>query len=247
MEFPLGLVGIALATVTLPGLARLYAQGSAAAFSRVLDFSLRLTVLLAVPAAVGALCFAGPITASVFGYRHFSAFDVQMAAAALAAYAPALMMFSLVKVLVPGCFARHDTRTPVRAGLVGLGANVALNALLSLSSLKLHLQAPHILLALSTGVGATLNALLLWRGLRRTGVYRPEGRWWWLLARVAIACAVMGGFLLWYAGAPEHWLLMHAGARILHCSFGILGGALAYALVLLLLGVRYRDVFASPL
>ena len=247
MEFPLGLVGIALATVTLPGLATLHAQGSVAAFSRVLDFSLRLTVLLAVPAAVGALCFAGPITASVFGYRHFSAFDVQMAAAALAAYAPALLMFSLVKVLVPGFFARHDTVTPVRAGLVGLGANIGLNALLSLTPLKTQLQAPHILLALSTGVGATLNALLLWQGLRRAGVYRPEGRWLLLLLRIGIACAVMAAFLLWFSGAPEPWLLMHAGARILHCSVGIVGGALSYALVLLLLGVRYRDVFSSPL
>jgi len=247
MEFPLGLVGIALATVTLPGLARLHTQGSAAAFSRMLDFSLRLTVLLAVPAAVGVLCFAGPITASVFGYRHFTAFDVQMAAAALAAYAPALMMFSLVKVLVPGFFARQDTQTPVRAGLVGLGVNIALNALLSLTPLKHHLQAPHILLALSTGVGTALNALLLWQGLRRTGVYRPEGRWLWLLLRITIACAVMGGFLLWFSGAPEPWLLLHAGARILRCTVGIAGGALIYALLLALLGVRYRDVFASPL
>ena len=247
MEFPLGLVGIALATVTLPGLAKLHTQGSAAGFSRVIDFSLRLTLLLAVPAAVGLLCFSGPITASVFGYRHFSAFDVQMAAAALAAYAPALMMFSLVKVLVPGFFARHDTRTPVRAGLVGLAVNVALNAVLSLTPLKTHLQAPHILLALSTGVGATLNALLLWQGLRRSGVYRPEGRWLLLLLRIAIACAVMAALLLWFSGAPEAWLLLHAGARILRCSIGIAGGALAYAVVLLMLGLRYRDVFASPL
>jgi putative peptidoglycan lipid II flippase len=247
MEFPLGLVGIALATVTLPGLAKLHTQGSPAAFSRVIDFSLRLTLLLAVPAAVGLLCFSGPITASVFGYRHFTAFDVQMAGAALAAYAPALMMFSLVKVLVPGFFARHDTVTPVRAGLVGLGVNVALNALLSLTPLKTHLQAPHILLALSTGVGATLNALLLWHGLRRAGVYQPEGRWLLLLVRIAIACVLMAAFLLWYAGAPDAWLLLHAGTRILRCSIGIAGGALAYALVLLLLGVRYRDVFASPL
>ncbi|MGA3156409.1 MAG: murein biosynthesis integral membrane protein MurJ [Steroidobacteraceae bacterium] len=247
MEFPLGLVGIALATVTLPGLAKLHTQGSVAAFSRVIDFSLRLTLLLAVPAAIGLLCFSGPITASVFGYRHFSAFDVQMAAAALAAYAPALMMFSLVKVLVPGFFARHDTGTPVRAGLVGLGVNVALNAVLSLTPLKTHLQAPHILLALSTGVGATLNALLLWQGLRRAGVYQPEGRWLLLLLRIGIACAAMAAFLLWFSGPPEAWLLLHAGARILHCSIGIAGGALAYGLVLLLLGLRYRDVFAAPL
>lgn len=247
MEFPLGLVGIALATVTLPGLAKLHTQGSVAAFSRVIDFSLRLTLLLAVPAAIGLLCFSGPITASVFGYRHFGAFDVQMAAAALAAYAPALMMFSLVKVLVPGFFARHDTGTPVRAGLVGLGVNVALNAVLSLTPLKTHLQAPHILLALSTGVGATLNALLLWRGLRRAGVYQPEGRWLLLLLRIGIASAVMAAFLLWFSGPSEAWLLLHAGTRILHCSIGIAGGALAYGLVLLLLGLRYRDVFASPL
>jgi putative peptidoglycan lipid II flippase len=247
MEFPLGLVGIALATVTLPGLAKLHTEGSAQAFSRMLDFSLRLTVLLAVPAAVGVLCFATPITASVFGYRHFSAFDVQMAAAALAAYTPALLMFSLVKVLVPGFFARHDTRTPVRAGLVGLGANIALNALLSLTPLKSHLQAPHILLALSTGLGATLNALLLWRSLRRSGIYRPDGRWPLLLLRIGIGCAVMAAFLCWFSGPNDSWVLMHAGTRILRCSIGILGGALAYALVLLVLGLRYRDVFAGRL
>jgi len=110
MEFPLGVFSIALATVILPGLSAHHATQSAARFTQTLDWALRLTVLMAAPAAVGMLFFAGPLTATIFGYGKFSPHDVRMASYALMAYSWGLLGFSLVKVLAPGYYARPPAR-----------------------------------------------------------------------------------------------------------------------------------------
>jgi putative peptidoglycan lipid II flippase len=127
MEFPLGIFGIALATVILPGLSQRHAAGERQAFSATLDWALRLVWLVATPAAVGLFLLAGPMLATLFQYGEFSEHDTRMAAWSLMAYAIGLMGFSLVKVLAPGYFARQNTRTPVRIGIVALGVNLGLN------------------------------------------------------------------------------------------------------------------------
>jgi putative peptidoglycan lipid II flippase len=246
MEFPLGVFSVALGTVILPSLSVHYADKSTKDFSNTLDWALRLTVILVMPAAVGLLAFAGPITAAVFGYRNFSAHSVQMASWALMAYSWGLMMFSLVKVLAPGYFARQDTRTPVRAGLIALAVNMAMNIGIALPAARMGFKAPHILLATSTCASSAVNAFLLWRGLVKQGVYQPSGAWARLLPRVFIACLVMGALLWWFGGTLDYWMGLHPLARLLRCAVGILAGAGAYFAVLLALGLRYRDLRTRP-
>ena len=186
MEFPLGVFSIALATVILPGLSRHHADESKEHFTATLDWALRLVILLVSPAAVAMLVFAGPLTATTFGYGAFLPRDVQMASYALMAYSWGLLGFSLVKVLAPGYFARQDTRTPVRVGLIALGCNMALNVIVVLPAHYLGFPYPHILIATSTCIAAAINTTLLWRGLVRAGVYQPRPGWGVLLARVAV-------------------------------------------------------------
>src|SRR4029079_944466 len=195
MEFPLGVFSIALATVILPGLSRHHAGDSKEHFSATLDWALKLVVLLVSPAAVAMLVFAGPLTATTFGYGAFKAHDVQMASYALMAYSWGLLGFSLVKVLAPGYFARQDTKTPVRVCLVALGVNMAMNVGVALPAVKFGFPYPHILIATSTCMSAAINTVLLWRGLVKAGVYKPHGGWGKLLSRILFANAAMGALL----------------------------------------------------
>jgi putative peptidoglycan lipid II flippase len=246
MEFPLGVFSIALGTVILPRLAAQHTQRATEQFSATLDWALRLTVLLVVPAAVGLLMFAGPITATVFGYRKFTPYDVQMASWALMAYSWGLVTFSLIKVLAPGYFARQDTRTPVRAGMIALGVNIALNIALVLPAARLGFTAPHTLLATSTCISSAVNAVLLWRGLRRQGVFQPSRAWRALLPRVLAASVAMAALLWWLSGSLAQWLAYPPTERVLRCGADIVLAAAAYFAVLLLLGMRPSDLRARP-
>ena len=122
------------------------------------------------------------------------------------AYSWGLLGFSLVKVLAPGYFARQDTRTPVRVGLIALGCNMALNVLVVLPAAHFGFPYPHILIATSTCIAAAINTTLLWRGLVRAGVYQPRPGWGVLLARIVFANAVMAALLIWLGGDISGWL-----------------------------------------
>jgi putative peptidoglycan lipid II flippase len=242
MEFPLGVFSIALATVILPGLSAHHAAQSQERFTQTLDWALRLTVLLATPASVGLLFFAGPLTATIFGYGKFDVHGVQMATWALMAYSWGLMGFSLVKVLAPGYYARQDTKRPVRIALIALGCNMGANILFVLPAAKLGFPAPHALLATSTSLSAAINTTLLWRGLVRAGVYRPSALWPRFLLRIACACVVMAGLLFWLGGDWLHWLSLPAWERALRCALSIVAAAGGYFAVLYGLGMRYGDL-----
>jgi putative peptidoglycan lipid II flippase len=242
MEFPLGVFSIALATVILPGLSANHASKSTAAFSATLDWAMRLVILLASPAAVGMLCFAGPMTAMILGYKNFDAEDVQRTSYALMAYSWGLLGFSLVKVLVPGYYARQDTRYPVRVALIALAVSTSLNLLLVVPAAKLGFAQPHILIATATCIGAAVNTTLLWRGLIRQGVLKPAAGWAAFVLRVLAANVVMGALLWWLAGDTMHWMQMSVMERILRCCGYIGLGAAVYFAVLLLLGMRQRHL-----
>jgi putative peptidoglycan lipid II flippase len=238
MEFALGVFSIALATVILPGLSTHHAQGSTERFSATLDWALRAVMLLVTPASVALLAIAGPITATIFGYGRFSDRDVQMTQYGLMAYSWGLLGFSLVTVLAPGYFARQDTRTPVRVGLIALGANVALNVGVVLPAEHYGFPVPHVLLATSTCVAAAVNTVLLWRGLRREGVYRPTPGWWPFLLRILLANLAMALLLVWLAGDLDGWLQAAPFARAMRLATAIAAGAGCYFLVLYLVGLR---------
>lgn len=242
VEFPMGVFSIALATVILPGLSSHHAGESPEKFNATLDWALRLTVIVATPAAVGLLMLSGPMIATLFGYGAFSARDVLMCSYALMAYSLGLMGFSLVKVLAPGFFARQDTKTPVKVGLIALSINMAFNLAVVVPAYLNGFPAPHALLALSTGLSAIINATLLYRGLRRQGVYAPSAYWPLLLPQVAFASAAMAGFLWWFSGDWAAWTGWRATERALQLALCVGGGAGVYFLALWLTGARLRDM-----
>ncbi|WP_025771555.1 murein biosynthesis integral membrane protein MurJ [Thioalkalivibrio sp. HK1] len=232
MEFPLGIFGIALATVILPHLSRQHARTlDPANFSNTIDWALRLVLVIATPAAVGLAILAVPIIASLFHYGAFTAHDVQMTVRSLIAFSAGLIAFVAVKVLVTGFFSRQDTRTPVRIGMVAMVANVILNLLL----MK---PLAHAGLALATTVCAFLNAGLLLRSLLAQDVYRPRPGWIALISRVFIANALLAAGLWFAQGDVARWLEMAATERALRLTLLVFGGAVVYALIMLALGLR---------
>ena len=238
VEFPLGVFGIALATVILPHLSRQHAASSPESFSDTLDWALRLVVLLATPAALGLGVLAAPILTTLFQYGQFSAHDVDMAARSLLAFAFGLVAFVSVKVLATGYFSRQDTRTPVRVGVVAMLSNIVLN-------LALVVPLAHAGLALATTLSAFLNAGLLLRGLLRRGVFRPRPGWRGFIARVAVGNLVLGAALWAARGDAAAWFEAEAIARGLRLGTVVAGGAVLYLVVMLGLGMRPRH-FAAP-
>ena len=244
LEFPLGVFAIALATVILPGLSRHHAEQAGEAFSHTLDWALRLAAVIAVPAAVGMLLLAGPMIATLFNYGAFGGDDVRMARLSLMAYSLGLVAFTMVKVLAPGFYSRQDTKTPVRIGIIAMVSNIVLNAAIVLPMVRLGVPGPHAGLALATGLAAAINATLLYRGLRRAGVYRPRPGWGRLGLQLLIANAVLAGVVILLAGDLESWLAASWQARGLRLGYCIVAGAGAYALTLAATGLRPRHLAA---
>lgn len=231
MEFPQGVLGVALATVILPNLSRRHAADDSRAFSRTLDWGLRTTLLLGAPAAVGLAVLAGPMIATLFLSERFDLHDVSMARLSLMAYSVGLLAFILIKVLAPGYYARQDTKTPVKIGLIAMGVNMLFNLLLIFP-----LQ--HAGLALATSLSAFINAALLFRGLRKQGVYLPDRGWPGLWLKVVLASAGMAAVVLWGAPPLEEWHAVSVWMRAAWLGTWIAVGALTYFLLLILMGIR---------
>jgi putative peptidoglycan lipid II flippase len=228
VEFPLGVLGIAIATVILPMLSSHHARESADSFSATIDWALRGVLLVGVPAAVALLLLAEPLLATIFYGGEFDAEDVAMAGASLTAFAPGLLGFILVKILVPGFYSRQDPRTPVRIAVKALALGMVLNVLFVVGLLATGFAAPHVGLAAATTLSSLVNAGMLYRGLRATGVYRPRPGWAALFRRVGAATAVMTGFLVGLLILAGDWLALSAAARVLWLAGAVLGGASIY-------------------
>jgi putative peptidoglycan lipid II flippase len=246
MEFPLGLFGIALATVTLPYLSRQYANDSHAAFSATLDWSLKLVVLIAVPAAVGLIILAEPLVTTIYFGGVFAEEQVRMTVLALQAFSIGLVGFSFVKILAPAYFAREDTRTPVRFGLIALVVNFVLSV-----SLAWYLTAQgslnaHAGLALAVSVAAILNAALLYRGLIRSSVLHHSSGWMSFLLQVFAANIVMGIVLSTLNRELAWWLEAVIPDRVYWLAISISAGAATYFVVLLALGLRPSKLGIRP-
>jgi putative peptidoglycan lipid II flippase len=242
VEFPMGVFSIALATVILPGLASHHSGNEPEKFNATLDWALRLTLTVVVPAAIGLLMLSVPLIATIFGYGAFTHRDVLMCGYALMAYSVGLVGFSMVKVLAPGYFARQDTKTPVKVGLIALSVNMGFNLAVVVPAFRLGFPIPHILLAVSTGLAALVNSSLLFRGLRRDGIYRPSPAWRKLLPRIALASVAMAAFLWWISGDWDAWTGWSAPRRAVWLGISVIGGAAVYFGVLGLAGMRPRDL-----
>lgn len=234
MEFPTGMLGVALGTVLLPSLSKYYSSESNEQYSRLLDWGLRLTLLLALPAAVALAVLAVPLISTLFHYGEFGLEDVFMTRQALIAYSVGLVGLILVKVLAPGFYARQNIRTPVKIAVFTLVATQLMN-LAFIGMLK------HAGLALAIGLGACLNAGLLFYKLRRHRIYSPQPGWPAFAAKLALGLLAMAA-ALWGAMGSDAWWL---AARGQYRAAGLVGivclGAGVYFATLWLLGFRLRD------
>lgn len=231
MEFPTGILGVALGTILLPSLAKHHSNNATEEYSRLLDWGLRLSLLLALPSAAALAVLSGPLIATLFQYGKFGPHDLEMTRQALIAYSIGLLGLIQVKILAPGFYARQNVRTPVKIAVISLLATQAMNLLFIW-----HLR--HAGLALAIGLGSCINAALLYRGLRKQGIYTPQPGWPAFGGKIVLAtlgmCAV-----LWYATSwAGPFTLGGLAERALKLALIILPGTLTYFAILLALGIR---------
>ncbi len=240
MELPLGVFGVAMGTVLLPNLAREHANASVEGFSATLDWALRWALLIGTPATIGLLMLAGPILTTLFYGGAFTDQDVVMARLSLMAYALGLLGFILVKVLAPGFYARQDTRTPVKIGIVAMVSNMVMNVAFVVPMLINDVPGAHAGLALATSLSAFINSGLLFRTLRRQGFYRARSGWPAMLARVFVANGLMAAVLYFGAADLAQWMQWDAGTRAWRLVGWVVAGLATYILALLASGLRPR-------
>lgn len=240
-ELPLGVFGIAVATVILPNLSRQHASASGAAFAATLDWALRMIVLIAVPAALALMVLAKPILVTLFFYGKTNANDVAMSVFSLQAYAIGLLAFMLIKVLAPGFYARQDMKTPVRIGVIAMVSNMVLNIILVVPFHYLwHIG--HVGLALATSLAAFLNAGMLFSQLRRQGIFQPRAGWFRFVLQLLAANGLMVAVLLGLGSVWSDWMAYVWWERVGYLALVCGAGALVYAGGLLAAGVRIGDL-----
>ena len=257
LEFPLGVFGIALGTVILPTLARHHVNTNRAGFSKSLDWGLRATLIIILPAMLGLMLLALPLVSTIFQYGKFTAEAARMTALSVFGLSFGLPAFALVKTVLPAFYARQDTRTPVRAGLASMVANMVFN--IALLALLVALWVPeearqdgvmatlarvpglHFALGIASALSSYLNLVLLWRWLRRADVFDLQPGWTRFLVRLLLANLAMG-LALWFGlqVAPD-FTVVDKWQRIGWLGALVGGGALVYAVAMLVLGFRPRD------
>lgn len=238
LEFPLGVLGIAIATVILPTLSQQHAKNSSEKFNQTLNWALRLVAIITIPACIGLFIMAGPILSSLFEYGKFTASDTYLSSLSLMAYMLGLPALIAIKILAPGYYARQDTRTPVRIGIIAMASNMVMNLLFVVPLVMYDYEAPHVGLALATSLSAYINAILLYNGLRNTGIFTPQAGWLAWLFRIVIASTAMAAVIIWLnpdAIQWSQWLLIE---RLEHLAVIIFAAAFAYFAMLWLQGLR---------
>lgn len=240
VEFPLGIFGVALGTVILPRLSQEHAGQTTSAFNATLDWALRLVLLISVPAALGLTMLAVPIIATLFQRGSFVGQDTLAASLALGAYAVLLVGLMMVKILLPGYFSRQDTRTPMKYAVITMLANMGFSVVAVL--LLFGTPVAHVGLAMATGLGQSLNAVLLYRGLRSAGVYTPRQGWRRHRRQVGLAALLMVAVLYYPASQPGWWLEASMLQRAGGLTLCVVLGAVAYGLGLWLTRFPWRSL-----
>ena len=234
MEMPAGLLGVAISTILLSSLSRYHAEKNSAEYSRTLDWGLRMTIMLTLPAALALGLIAVPLLATFFQGGIFGAHDVMMTRNALVGYSVGLIGMLLVKVLAPAFYAKQDIRTPVKIGIFTLIATQLMN-------LVFIPMFQHAGLALAIGLGSCVNSGILFYLLRKRGSYQPEPGWGKFTLKIMLALFALG-LTLWFGmGSEQHWVNMHGWPRVWNLAWLVASGVLVYFATLALLGFRIRD------
>lgn len=241
-ELPLGVIGIAIATVILPSLSRQRFSKDPAEYSRTMDWALRILLLIGVPAALALIILAKPILSTLFLYgTEFGQADLVMSTLSLRAYASGLVAFMLIKVLAPGYYALEDMKTPVRIGIIAMGLNMLFNLVL-VSWLHFTYQIGHVGLAAATSLSAYINAILLYRGLIKKGSYKPTTEWRLFLPRIALASALMAFVLYYMQHIWSGWFDWSAFERVGYLTLICIAGLASYFIGIFALGFRFRHL-----
>ena len=232
MLFPLGVFGVALATVVMPHLAKKFADKSAAAYASTMDWAIQSVLLLGIPAAIGLMMLSGPLITSLFNYGKFNQLAVLMSQRSLVAYALGVPFMMLVKVLAAGFYARQNIRTPVKVAVVALMVNLLFNFVL-IASLQ------HAGLALASSIAAFVNSMLLWTLLIKYKIVSLKKSWWLFLFRCIIANSLMAVLIYILTAAQSVWFAWHWQQRCWHLLAIVLVAAIFYFAVLSLLGLKF--------
>ncbi|WP_342752038.1 murein biosynthesis integral membrane protein MurJ [Vibrio sp. DW001] len=235
LEFPLGLFGIAIATVILPALSRNHVDAHSIGFKNTMDWGVRMVVLLGLPAMLGLMLLAKPMLMVLFMRGEFSVYDVQQASLSLFAYASGLLNFMLIKVLAPGYYSRQDTRTPVKYGIIAMVSNMVFNAIFAYFY-------GYVGLAMATALSAFVNMALLYRGLHIADVYRCSKQTMMFVLRLVVAGVVMVYALRWQLPDMTLWLDWSLMERVLVLAALIGAGGITYLLTAVILGVRMSQL-----
>ncbi|MDC5704090.1 murein biosynthesis integral membrane protein MurJ [Vibrio europaeus] len=238
LEFPLGLFGIAIATVILPALSRKHVDDHSDGFAQTMDWGVRMVTLLGIPAMLGLMVLAKPMLMVLFMRGEFTPQDVNHASMSLVAYASGLLNFMLIKVLAPGYYSRQDTKTPVKYGIIAMVTNMVFNAIFAWFY-------GYVGLAIATALSAFVNMSLLYRGLHIAGVYHLTKRTLLFIAKLVIAGGLMVGAILWQLEEMNVWLTWTLLERVMWLTALIGLGAAVYLLSLLIMGVRLKDLKAA--
>lgn len=238
MEFPSGVLGVALGTILLPSLARSFSSGNQSEYNRLMDWGLRLCFMLALPCSIALGILAKPLTIALFQYGKFSAFDASMTQRALVAYSIGLIGIIMVKVLAPGFYSRQDIKTPVKVAIITLCMTQVMN-LAFIGPLK------HAGLSLSIGLGACLNAGLLYWQLRRQKLFQPQPGWHSFLLRLVLAVLLMAAALIGVLWLMPDWAQGAMPMRLLRLFGVVVVGIVVYFAALGVLGFRPRDFARS--
>ena len=235
---PLGVFGVAIATVILPNLSRQHVSDNIEKFSMMIDWAIRLVSVIAIPATLALMILAEPILISLFYYGELlTPRDMNMATLSLRAYSAGIVAFMLIKVLAPGYFARQDVKTPVRIGIIAIVANIGLSIVLILP-LHFYLGVGHVGLALATTLAAILNSFLLFQGLRKNDIYRPQPGWQKFLLMLFNANISMCIFLYGCTAYLGSWFDMIWWERLSLLGLICVLGTAVYVSILFLSGFR---------
>ena len=235
VEFPLGVFGIALSTVILPSLSKKHASASKSEFSHTIDWALRWVFIIATPATIGLAWLAEPLLVTLFQYGEFTPQDAHKASLSLMAYSLGLLPFIFIKVLAPGYFARQDTKTPVKIGIIAMVTNMILNIIL-----MIHYA--HVGLALATSLSAILNAGLLYLGLRKLKVYQPDTGWGKFIIKLLLPNSGLLLLLFWLTPDSAAWINGTVWQRS-GMLFGLIAGAMAvYFTLLTIVGINIKSL-----